>query len=113
LHDIYADRRRQYATLIAIGFSPGLDILPAIGFGMVLAVVASFVGSALAFALAPDRFAMPSLMADLGTVVPSFDLTILGVVFMVTTIAIAMGLTPTAWRLYRSPIANTLASEAP
>jgi ABC-type lipoprotein release transport system permease subunit len=61
LHDIYVDRRRQYATLIALGFSPAMAIAPAAAFGLVLGIAAAGIGGFVAGLLVPRSFAMPSL----------------------------------------------------
>lgn len=47
LHDVYSDRRRQYATLIALGFSPARAAIPGLGFGLAAAVVGTIAGSLL------------------------------------------------------------------
>ena len=73
LHDIYVERRRQYATLMALGFPPGMGIAPAIVFGLVLGLAAVAIGGLAARAFVPRTFAMPSLMADLGPTEPTID----------------------------------------
>jgi ABC-type antimicrobial peptide transport system permease subunit len=108
LHDLYADRRRQYATLFALGFSPARGALPGLGFGLAMVLSGAIVGSFMAIFFGPTRFAMPSLMADLGTIEPRFDLLIAGVVAAVAVGAVAFGMAPTAWRLYRRPVAAML-----
>jgi hypothetical protein len=108
LHDVYADRRRQYATLIALGFSPAQSAIPGLGLGLAIALSATIGGSLVAILFGPTHFAMPSLMADLGTIAPRFDVLIAGVVAGVAVAAIAFGMAPTAWRLYRHSTAATL-----
>jgi multisubunit Na+/H+ antiporter MnhC subunit len=61
---------------------------------------------------AGDRCGNP-LMADLGTVEPSFDLLIAAVVIGMALIAVALGMAPTAWRLHRQSIASVLSQEGP
>lgn len=108
LHDVYADRRRQYATLIALGFCPAQAAIPSLGFGLVVVLSGAIIGSLVALLFGPTRFAMPSLMADLGIVEPRFDGLVGGVVAGVAVAAVALGIAPTAWRLHRRPIAATL-----
>jgi ABC-type antimicrobial peptide transport system permease subunit len=108
LHDLYADRRRQYATLLALGFSPARGALPGLGFGLAMVLSGAIAGSFMAIFFGPTRFAMPSLMADLGTIEPRFDLLIAGVVAAVAVGAVAFGMAPTVWRLYRRPLAAML-----
>jgi ABC-type antimicrobial peptide transport system permease subunit len=108
LHDLYADRRRQYATLFALGFSPAQGAMPGLGFGLAMSLSGAIVGSLVAVLFAPRQFGMPSLMADIGTIAPRFDLLVAGVVAGVAVSAVALGMAPTTWRLYRHPVAATL-----
>lgn len=108
LHDVYADRRRQYATLFALGFSPARSALLGLGLGMTVALSGAILGSLAALAFAPARFAMPSLMADLGTITPTFDLAVAGVVAGVAIASVAVGMAPTAWQLFRHSVAAAL-----
>jgi hypothetical protein len=41
MHDVYADRRRQYATLLALGFSPANTAMIGIGVGIAVASAAT------------------------------------------------------------------------
>src|SRR5262249_40988560 len=66
LNDIYAERRRQYAVLSALGFSPALSLAPGVVLGMAIALVGAIAGGVAAVIWVPRSFAMPSLMADLG-----------------------------------------------
>ena len=66
LHDIYVGRRRQYAALMALGFSRATGIAPAVVFGLALGLAAAGIGGLVSSVLVPRSFAMPSLMADLG-----------------------------------------------
>jgi hypothetical protein len=108
MHDVYADRRRQYATLIALGFSPLRGVAPALGLGFAIAVSTTIVGSLIAVSLSPAHFAMPSLLADLGTIDPRFDWRLAGVVGCLAAASVALGIAPTVWRLFRQPIAPAL-----
>jgi ABC-type lipoprotein release transport system permease subunit len=108
LHDIYVDRRRQYATLIALGFSPAMGIAPAVVFGLVLGIAAGGIGGFIASLLMPRSFAMPSLMADLGPTEPTIDWVVAGSIFAIAVAAVLVGLVSTSLRLVRLPIATTL-----
>jgi ABC-type lipoprotein release transport system permease subunit len=110
LHDIYSGRRRQYATLMALGFSPAMGIAPAIVFGLVLGIAAA-IGGLVATVLVPRSFAMPSLMADLGPTEPTLDWLVAGSILAIAVIAVLAGLISTALRLLRKPIAMTLSEE--
>jgi ABC-type antimicrobial peptide transport system permease subunit len=111
LHDAYKDRRRQYATLLALGFQPMESVVPGIGFGLAIAGVGAVAGSLVAVVFAPRHFSMPSLMADLGSIEPKFDALIAAVVVGMALAAVALGMAPTAWRLHRLSIAATLSEE--
>ena len=113
LHDVYADRRRQCAMLLALGFSPMQTTIVGIAIGIVAVGAGTLIGAVAAVACTPRHFAMPSLMADLGTVEPSFDLLIAAVVIGIALIAVALGMAPTAWRLHRQSIASVLSQEGP
>ena len=73
LHDVYADRRRQYAMLLALGFSPMQTTIVGIAIGIAAAGAGTLIGALVAATCSPSHFAMPSLMADLGAIEPSFD----------------------------------------
>jgi ABC-type antimicrobial peptide transport system permease subunit len=111
LHDAYADRRRQYAMLLAVGFQPMQSAMPGIGFGLAIAGAGTVAGSLVAVVFAPRHFAMPSLMADLGSIEPKFDALIAVVIVGMALAAVALGITPTAWRLHRRSVASTLSEE--
>ena len=111
LHDIYVERRRQYATLIALGFSPGMSIAPAIVFGLVLGLAAVAIGGLAARAFMPRTFAMPSLMADLGPTQPTIDWVVVSSMVAIAIATTSVGLASTIARLLRVPVAATL-SEA-
>jgi ABC-type lipoprotein release transport system permease subunit len=108
LHDIYVDRRWQYATLIALGFSPMLGIAPAVVFGLVLGAAAAGVGGVLASLLVPRFFAMPSLMADLGPTEPAIDWLVAGSIVAIAIVAVIIGLASTSLRLLGQPVATNL-----
>jgi ABC-type lipoprotein release transport system permease subunit len=108
LHDVYSERRHQYATLMALGFSPAQSAAVGLTFGIIIAFSSASVGTLLAITLAPARFAMPSLVADLGTIVPKFDLRVVCAIAGLAAAAVSIGMTPTAWRIFRRPIAATL-----
>src|SRR6516164_7382968 len=65
MHDVYADRRRQYATLLSLGFSPMQTTTVGIPVGIAAAGVGTLIGALIAAFCTPAHFAMPSLMADL------------------------------------------------
>ena len=111
LHDIYVERRRQYATLMALGFPPGLGIAPAIVFGLVLGLAAVAFGGGIARAFVPRTFAMPSLMADLGPTEPTIDWVVACSVVAMAIAAIGVSLIPTVLRLLWRPLAATLSEE--
>ena len=111
LHDVYADRRRQYAMLLALGFSPMRTTILAIVVGIAAAGVGTVIGALVAVASMPHHFAMPSLMADLGTVQPRFNLLTAAVVIGIALVAVALGMAPTAWRLHRRSVAGALSEQ--
>jgi ABC-type lipoprotein release transport system permease subunit len=111
LHDIYVERRRQYATLIALGFPPGMGIAPAIIFGLVLGLAAVAIGGLAARAFVPRTFAMPSLMADLGRTEPAIDWVVVCSMVAIAIAAVSLGLVSTVLRLIRQPLAITLSEE--
>ncbi len=108
LHDIYVDRRRQYATLIALGFAPAVGITPAFVFGLVLGVAASAIGGLVASLLVPRSFAIPSLMADLGPTQPTLDWVVVGSIIAIGIAAVIVGLASTGLRLLRQALATSL-----
>jgi len=112
LHDIYVDRRRQYATLIALGFSPAMGIAPAVVFGLVLGIAAGGIGGFIARLLIPRSFAMPSLMADLGPTEPTLDWLVAGSIVAIAIASVLLGLVSTSLRLLRQPLATALSEES-
>jgi ABC-type antimicrobial peptide transport system permease subunit len=111
LHDVYADRRRQYAMLLALGFSPANTAMIGIGIGIAVAGAGTALGVLLAAACTPRHFAMPSLMADLGMIEPSFTALIAAVIIGVALIAVALGVAPTVWWLNKRSVASALSQE--
>jgi ABC-type antimicrobial peptide transport system permease subunit len=112
LNDIYADRRRQYAVLNALGFSPALSMAPGFVLGMSIALAGAIAGGIGAIILVPRSFAMPSLMADLGTVEPTMDWVAGIIVIAIAVAAFALGISSTAWMLNRRPVVATLSEGA-
>ena len=108
LHDIYVDRRRQYATLMALGFSLAIGIAPALTFGLMLGIAAAGIGGLVAGMLVPRSFSMPSLMADLGPTEPTIDWLVAGSIVAIAIAAVVLGLASTGIRLVRHPLATTL-----
>ena len=108
LHDVYADRWRQYAMLLALGFSPMQTTIVAIAIGIGTVGAGTLIGALVAATCSPSHFGMPSLMADLGTIEPRFDLIIAVVVIGFALAAIALGIAPTAWWLNNRSVASAL-----
>ena len=111
LHYVYADRRRQYAVLLALGFSPMQTTMVGISVGVATSGAGSLIGALVGVACTPSHFAMPSLMADLGTIEPSFNTLIAAVLIGLTVVATALGIAPTAWRLHKRSVADALSQE--
>jgi ABC-type lipoprotein release transport system permease subunit len=111
LHDVYADRRRQYAMLLALGFSPTQTTIVAIAIGIGAVGAGTLVGALVAATCSPSHFGMPPLMADLGTIEPSFDLLSAVVVVGIALVAVGLGIAPTAWWLHRRPVASALSEQ--
>jgi ABC-type antimicrobial peptide transport system permease subunit len=111
MHDVYADRRRQYALVLALGFSPMQTTIVGISVGIATAGAGTLIGTLVAAACTPKHFAMPSLMADLGTIEPRFNVLIAAVVIGMALVAVALGIAPTAWRLHRRFVAAALSQE--
>jgi ABC-type antimicrobial peptide transport system permease subunit len=111
MHDVYADRRRQYAMLLALGFSPMQTVMVGIGVGIAVAGAGTAIGVLMAAACTPRYFAMPSLMADLGMIKPSFSALIAAVVIGMALSAVALGVAPTLWLLQKRSVASALSQE--
>jgi ABC-type antimicrobial peptide transport system permease subunit len=111
LHDVYADRRRQYAILLALGFSPLQTTIVGIAIGIAATGTGTLIGALVAVGCSPSHFAMPSLMADLGAIEPGFDLLIAAVVTGVALVAVAGGIAPTAWWLRKRSVASALSEQ--
>jgi hypothetical protein len=108
LHDVYADRRRHDATLIALGVSPARVALAGLGLGLAVAFAGTATAVLVAVFFRPNEFALPSLMANLGTIEPRFDLSVAAAMDAIALAAIALGMTPSWWRLLRHPMATAL-----
>jgi ABC-type lipoprotein release transport system permease subunit len=108
LHDVYTDRRYQYAVLAAVGFSP-LHLLSLIfAPSLLVAALGTIAGSLVAAALSPVQFQMPSLLADMVPVTPGFNGAVLAVVVIVALAAVSGGVARTTWMMARRPIAYSL-----
>jgi ABC-type antimicrobial peptide transport system permease subunit len=108
LHDVYADRRRHYATLIALGVSPARVALAGLSLGLAVAFAGTITAVLMAIFFRPTEFALPSLMADLGAIEPRFDLSVAAAMAAIALGAVALGITPTSRRLLHHPMATTL-----
>jgi tetrahydromethanopterin S-methyltransferase subunit D len=82
-----------------------------IAVGIAAGGAGTLIGALVAVAFTPSHFAMPSLMADLGTVEPSFSLLIATVVIGVAVAAVGLGMAPSACRLHKRPVAGSLSQE--
>jgi ABC-type antimicrobial peptide transport system permease subunit len=111
LHDVYADRRRQDATLLALGFRPVQSAMTGIVFGLTTVGAAAVLGSVVAIVFVPKHFAMPSLMAELGWIEPKFDALVMAVLASMSMAILALGMAPTALQLARRSIVATLSEE--
>jgi hypothetical protein len=89
------------------------SLVPGIAFGLTAALAGTVSGIIIAVFLAPRRFAMPSLMADLGAIEPRMDWIVAGVPLVIAISAVVLGLVPTAFRLTRHPTAATLSDSGP
>jgi len=111
LHDVYADRRRQYAVLLALGFRPMQSAIAGIVFGLATVGTAAVLGSLAALAFAPRHFAMPSIIAELGTTEPKFDVLIVALLAGIALATLALGMAPTVLQLQRRAVAANLSEE--
>jgi len=111
MHDVYADRRRQYATLLALGFSPMQTTIVGIPVGIAAASVGTLIGALIARFCTPAHFAMPSLMADLGTIEPRFTALIAAVLIGTALSAVTLGMAPTLSWLHNRSVASALSQE--
>jgi ABC-type lipoprotein release transport system permease subunit len=109
LHDVFADRRRHYAILIALGVSPARVAHAVLSLGLAVAFAGTITAVLTAVFFRPKEFALPSLMANLGTIEPRFNLLVAAVIAATALAAVALGITPTGWRLLRRPLATALA----
>jgi ABC-type lipoprotein release transport system permease subunit len=111
LHDVYADRRGQCAMLLALGFSPMQTTFVGIAIGIAAVGAGTLIGVLVAVTCSPSHFAMPSLMANLGAIEPSFDLLIAAVVIGMALVAVALGMAPTVWWLHKRSVAGALSEQ--
>src|SRR5262249_53285632 len=103
LHDVYADRRRHYAPLIALGVPPARVALAGLSLGLVVPFPAPLTAVLMSVFFRPAEFALPSLMANLGAIEPRFDLSVAAAMAVIALAAVALGISPTWWRLLRHP----------
>jgi hypothetical protein len=82
-----------------------------IAIGIAAIGAGTLIGALVAVTCSPSHFAMPSLMADLGAIEPSFDLFIAAVVIGVAVIAAAFGIAPTASWLHKRSVARALSEQ--
>src|SRR5215471_19016634 len=111
MHDVYVDRRRQYAMLLALGFSPIQTTIVGIIIGIAAIGAGTITGALIAVACTPGHFAMPSLMADLGMIRPSFTALIAAAVSGMALIAVTLGMAPTVCWLHNRSVASALSQE--
>jgi hypothetical protein len=97
--------------LLALDFSPMQTTIVGIVVGAAAGGAGTLIGALIAIAFTPSYFAMPSLMADLGTAEPSFSQLIATVVIGVAVVAIALGMAPTSQRLRKRSVAGALSQE--
>jgi ABC-type antimicrobial peptide transport system permease subunit len=108
LHDVYADRRHHYAILIALGASPARVALTGLSLGLAVAFAGTITAVLVAVFFRPTEFALPSLMANLGAIEPRFDLSVAAAMAAMALAAVALGISPSWWRLLRHPMATAL-----
>ena len=108
LHDVFVERRRQYATMIALGFSPTRSMAFGLALGTAIVVAGVIAGSFVAISMVPRQFAMPSLMADLGAVETRMTWAVAGITIAAATLAVILGMAPTAWHVVSRPTAALL-----
>ena len=108
LHDVYADRRCHYAILIALGVPPARVALVGLSLGLAVAFAGTITAVLMAVFFRPTEFALPSLMANLGAIEPRFDLSVAAAMAAIALAAVALGMTPSWWRLLRHPMATAL-----
>jgi len=108
LSDVYADRQQQHAILAALGFSPVRNLLMLMSLGLCLAALGATAGVLMAVLVAPAQFSVPSLMAELGSVEPRFNLAVGGFAAILSMLTCGIGLAPVAWRLPRQRMAAEL-----
>ena len=108
LHDVYEDRRYQYAVLAAVGFPPFHLLTLILGPALIVAIAGIVSGILLAAGFSPTQFEMPSLLANLGAVTPRFNGSVIAVVIIAALAAVLAGTVRTAWIVVGGPLARTL-----
>jgi ABC-type lipoprotein release transport system permease subunit len=111
LHDVYTNRRYQYAVLGAVGFRPHHLLCLILAPALLVAAFGIISGISLAGAFAPPQFQMPSLLADMGPVVPQFSRVVVAIVMAVALVAAFAGASRTTWMMARAPLARALQKE--
>ena len=80
-------------------------------FGLATVGTAAVLGSLAALAFAPRDFTMPSIMAELGTIEPKFDVLIVALLAGIALATLALGMAPTVLQLQRRAVAANLSEE--
>ena len=112
LHDIFTDRGRHYAILIALGVSPARVARAVLSLGLAVAFAGTITAVLTAVFFRPKEFALPSLMANLGTIEPRFDSSVAVGMAGTALAAVVLGISPTWWRLFRHPMATSLSENS-
>ena len=79
--------------------------------GIAAASVGTLIGALIARFCTPAHFAMPSLMADLGTIEPRFTALIAAVLIGTALSAVTLGMAPTLSWLHNRSVASALSQE--
>jgi hypothetical protein len=108
LHDVYEDRRYQYALLAPVGFPPFYLLTLILGPALMIAIAGIVSGILLAAGFSPRQFEMPSLLANLGAVAPRFNESVIAEVIIAALAAVLAGTVRTAWIVVGGPLARTL-----
>jgi ABC-type lipoprotein release transport system permease subunit len=113
LHDVYQERRYQYAILAALGFGPIRLLTLILAPGLLAAGSGMAIGFSLAAVLVPKQFQMPALLANLGAVTPRFGGAVVIVVIALGITAVAAAMAQTIWILARRPLARAFRKNEP
>jgi putative ABC transport system permease protein len=100
------ERKREYATLKALGFGPGFLVSLIFGESLFLAGVGGLIGILLSYPVARQ---IGSRLGDLFPVFRIADITIVTAVLAAVVIGLIAGVIP-AWRSVRVPITEGLNS---